>query len=166
MRALRGDDADALHPILSDAALMTWWSSAPQASVETTRDYITPRASDGPWRSWAITLDGSDTAIGWVSAGLRRAKVIELGYLLGRAHWGGGIAREAASGLLDYLFEVEGMRRVFADIDPDNRGSVALIEALGFKLEGVLREEWETHIGVRDSAIYGLLAREWAQRQH
>lgn len=142
---------------------MTWWSSAPQTSVEATRDYLTPRESDGPWRSWAITR-GDDVAIGWVSAGLRRAKVFELGYLLGRAHWGGGVAREAVAGLLDYLFEVEGVRRVFADIDTDNRASCTLVEALGFKLEGVLREEWETHIGVRDSAIYGLLAREWARK--
>ena len=45
--------------------------------------------------------------------------------------------------------------------DPENAASVALLGRLGFKLEGQLRGEWETHIGVRDSLIFGLLAEEW-----
>lgn len=63
--------------------------------------------------------------------------------------------------LISRLFGEEGQRRVFADVDPENVGSVRLLEALGFKLEGHLRQEWETHIGIRDSLIYGLLADEW-----
>ncbi len=52
-------------------------------------------------------------------------------------------------------------RRVMADTDPDNIGSIKLLEKLGFQREGYLREEWETHIGVRDSLIFGLLRNEW-----
>ena len=48
----------------------------------------------------------------------------------------------------------------FADVDPDNSASRRLLERLGFLLEGILREEWETHIGVRDTALYGLLKEE------
>jgi [ribosomal protein S5]-alanine N-acetyltransferase len=32
---------------------------------------------------------------------------------------------------------------------------------LGFRLEGQLRDEWKTHIGIRDSLIYAVLARDW-----
>ena len=53
------------------------------------------------------------------------------------------------------------MGKAVADTDPDNIGSNRLLERLGFKLEGHLRAEWETHIGVRDSLIWGLLAAEW-----
>jgi RimJ/RimL family protein N-acetyltransferase len=63
--------------------------------------------------------------------------------------------------VLDHLFGAEGRRRVFADTDPDNMASRRLLERLGFTLEGRLRAEWETHIGVRDSLIYGLLREEW-----
>jgi len=80
--------------------------------------------------------------------------------MLARAHWGGGIAAEAVGVVIDRIF-AEGQRRVFADTDPDNRPSRALLERLGFRLEGLLRAEWETHIGVRDTTLYGLLADEW-----
>jgi RimJ/RimL family protein N-acetyltransferase len=80
--------------------------------------------------------------------------------MLERAAWGSGIARAAVSGLITCLF-ARGQRRVFADTDPENIGSNRLLESLGFTLEGRLRGEWETHIGVRDTFIWGLLAEEW-----
>jgi ribosomal-protein-alanine N-acetyltransferase len=78
-----------------------------------------------------------------------------------RSAWGHGYAREGVSRLIDLLMHEEGQRRVFADTDPDNAASNALLAALGFRREGLLRAEWETHIGVRDTALWGLLAEEW-----
>lgn len=159
LRPLRIEDAEALYPTLSDAELMTWWSRAPLGSVEEVRSYFARH--DDAWRCWAIILAGEDTAIGWVAAGEKRqGGVTELGYILAREHWGRGIAREAVSAVIDQLF-AEGQRRVFADTDPENAASIALLERLGFRREGLLRAEWETHIGVRDSVILGLLKDEW-----
>lgn len=161
LRPMTVDDAEAMFPTLSDAELMTWWSSAPHTSVEETRAYFEPRVDRDGWRCWAITQSSNDTAIGWVAAGEKRqGGVSEIGYILARAHWGTGIAREAVSAVIDRLF-AEGQRRVFADTDPDNTASIALLERLGFQREGLLRAEWETHIGVRDSVILGLLKHEW-----
>ncbi|HVI99754.1 MAG TPA: GNAT family protein [Sphingomonas sp.] len=161
LRRLTVDDAEAMFPTLSDAALMTWWSRAPFANVEEVRDYFAPRTDMEGWRCWAITLAGEDTAIGWVAAGEKRqGGVTEIGYILARDHWGSGIAREAVSAVITQLF-AEGQRRVFADTDPENAASNALLERLGFRREGLLRGEWKTHIGIRDSVIWGLLAEEW-----
>lgn len=152
-------DAEALHPAYADHELMRWWSSAPHDTVEQTRADLAKEASE--WRVWAITLKGDDCAIGFVAAGEKRqGNVSEIGYMLLREHWGTGIAAEAVSGVIDRIF-AEGQRRVFADTDPDNVASRGLLEKLGFKLEGILRGEWETHIGVRDTALYGLLRDEW-----
>ena len=149
---------------MADAELMTWWSSAPHRTVEDTRADL-ERPSD-EWRRWIVTLKGDDAAIGFVAAGEKRqGRVSEIGYLLARDHWGQGIAREAVERVIEHLFAAEGQRRVFADTDPDNLGSRRLLERMGFQLEGVLRGEWETHIGVRDSVIYGLLKDEWAARR-
>lgn len=156
------DDADALFPCFADAEAMTYWSHAPHDSVEQTRaKFAEPFAE---WRAWAITLRGDDRAIGFVAIGERRPGVSEIGYMVGRAHWGSGIAREAVSVVLDQVLRVEGQRRVFADTDPENAASNGLLKALGFTLEGRLREEWETHLGVRDTFLWGLLASEWNAR--
>ena len=162
LRPLVAADADALHDIYGDAEAMTWWSHGPNATLEETRTQVAGRLIAGDWRGWAITLAGDDRAIGTLGAHEKRqGAVYEIGYSVARVHWGAGLATEAVSALLDLLFEVEGARRVFADTDPDNAASNAVLKKLGFTLEAVLREEWETHLGVRDSNIWGLLAREW-----
>ncbi len=156
------DDAEALFPSYSDVVLMTYWSHGPHASVEETRAKLAATSED--WRAWAITLAGDDTAIGFVAAVEKKPAVSDIGYMLARAHWGGGMAREAVGAVLDHLFRVEGHRRVFADTDPDNAASNGLLKSLGFTLEGRLREEWETHLGVRDTFLWGLLATDWIKR--
>jgi RimJ/RimL family protein N-acetyltransferase len=117
--------------------------------------------ADTDWRAWAITLKGDDTAIGTVACyEKRQGKVTEIGYVLRRDQWGRGYVTEAVAALIDLLF-AEGQRRIFADTDPDNAPSIAVLKRLGFTLEATLRAEWETHIGVRDSLIWGLLEDEW-----
>ena len=164
LRLLSPDDAEALHPTFADEALMTWWSSAAHADVAETRAYLAQegRADAMQWRGWAIVeRNAGDDAIGFVSTGERRAGVSEIGYMLARSHWGRGIAAEAVGRVIEHLFVDEGHRRIFADTDPENLYSRALLEKLGFEQEGLLRAEWETHIGVRDSVIYGLLKDQW-----
>ncbi|ODP36958.1 GNAT family N-acetyltransferase [Sphingomonas turrisvirgatae] len=162
LRPRRIEDADAMHPTMADPQVMQYWTGAPHESVEQTRaDFA---RSDPAWRGWAITLKGDDTAIGMVAAGEKRqGNVSELGYMLAPVHWGTGIAREAVSAVIDRIF-AEGQRKVFADTDPDNAASRGILERLGFRQEGYLRAEWETHLGVRDTTIYGLLREEWPGR--
>jgi len=163
IRPMRMEDAEALHAIYSDDAAMTWWSHGPYRTIDETRAKIARTIAPGDeWRAWSITRAGDDTAIGTLGTHERRlGQVVEISYSLARSHWGQGLAREAVSALLDRLFHAERVRRVFADTDPDNAASNALLKRLGFTLEGRLRAEWETHIGVRDTALWGLLSHEW-----
>lgn len=162
LRPRQASDADALFATMSDPEAMRWWSRAPFESVEELRaNFAADEASS--WQSWAIVKPGDDRAIGFVSAGQKREGVTEIGYLLTREAQGRGYASAAVTVLIDRLV-AQGQRRIFADIDPDNQPSIALMERLGFSLEGRLRAEWQTHIGLRDSLIYGLLAEEWVPR--
>jgi RimJ/RimL family protein N-acetyltransferase len=165
LRGLSIDDAAALHPMYADAEANHWGTHPAHTNLQETRDRLANSVTDAHWRAWAVTLKGSDTAIGTVACyEKRQGKVSEIGYSLCREHWGQGIAKEAVTALVDLLF-AEGQRRVFADTDPDNVASIALIESLGFVREARLRAEWETHIGVRDSLIFGMLADEWRARR-
>jgi len=60
----------------------------------------------------------------------------ELGWLLGREHWGRGFAVEAARRALAYAFDELGRDRVISLIRPGNHRSIRVAEALGERLAG------------------------------
>ncbi|MFS0738612.1 GNAT family protein [Sphingomonas sp. 1P06PA] len=153
LRPIARGDAEALFPLFSDPEAMRFWSSPPFSDVEALRAWISP--SD-EWPAWVMVEAGE--VVGRIAIGVRRPGVAEIGYALDRRAWGRGIAAEAVKAVIAHGFGAMGLRRIFADVDPDNIASIRLLERLGFALEGRLRAEWETHIGVRDSLIFGLLA--------
>ena len=85
----------------------------------------------------------------------------EIGYALGIAHRGQGYATEAARGLLAYAFAELGLHRVQATTRPDNRGSWRVMERLGMRREGHLREATFSEGAWTDELIYGILAGEF-----
>ncbi|QCU79542.1 N-acetyltransferase [Citricoccus sp. SGAir0253] len=87
---------------------------------------------------------------------------------LGEVSWvfdpdagGRGLATEAAGALLDLAFGHYGMHRVRARMDARNTASARLCERLGFRREGLLRQDWLIKGEWTDTLVYGLLAAEW-----
>jgi ribosomal-protein-alanine N-acetyltransferase len=171
VRPLQPADAPALFAIHADPEFARFWSSPPWTALAQAEQLIAQDQIDlatgehirlGIVRKEDGALLGSCTLFK-IHEGNRRA---ELGYGLGPAFWGAGYAQEAVRALLDFGFADAaagglGLHRVEADIDPDNQGSAKLLERLGFSLEGRLRERWIVAGVVSDSAIYGLLQRDW-----
>lgn len=50
---------------------------------------------------------------------------------------------------------------MYGDCDPRNRGSSRVMEKLGMRLEGHLRQNWFIKGEWCDSLIYSVLAHEW-----
>ena len=71
---------------------------------------------------------------------------------------------EALLALLDCGFGMLDLNRVEADIDPRNTGSQRSLDRLGFQREGLLRERWIVSGEVSDTALHGLLRRDWLAR--
>lgn len=90
---------------------------------------------------------------------------VELGYALGREHWRQGVAGEALRAVLSHAFTALQVRRVEAEVNPDNTASNALLVSLGFAREGFLRERWVAKGVTYGVNVYGLLAHEWAQNE-
>jgi len=74
----------------------------------------------------------------------------ELGWMLGRAHWGKGYATEGARRALAFAFNELDQRRVISLIRPDNAPSVRVAERLGERLEGQV-----TLFG-QEALVYGI----------
>ena len=100
---------------------------------------------------------GTCTLFRW-EARHRRA---EIGFALGRARQGKGFGTEAVGLLVAFAFQVLGLHRLEADADPRNEPSLRLLERLGFRREGYLRERYHVNGEVQDSVLLGLLRPEW-----
>ncbi len=64
-------------------------------------------------------------------------KSIEIGYFLGEAHWGKGIATLAVGLLLQYIKMNFDVFRVYAEVFGHNIASMKVLEKNGFHLEGI-----------------------------
>ena len=169
LRPLRETDAEALFGIFSDERVMRYWSTPPWTSREPAQDMI---ATDMAHTTrdhlrLGIELVESGLVLGTcslfsINSACRRA---EVGYGLGSFAWGQGYMHEALQALLDFGFGELDLNRVEADIDPRNSASARTLERLGFTQEGYLRERWIVAGEISDTALYGLLRREWREQQ-
>lgn len=70
---------------------------------------------------------------------------------------GQGVATEAVSLLVRYLFETKPVNRIRLVIHPDNTASRRLAEKCGFRHEGTARGAWYHKGAHRDVEIYAIL---------
>ncbi|MDR0268547.1 GNAT family N-acetyltransferase [Paenibacillus sp.] len=85
----------------------------------------------------------------------------EIGCELSRPYWGCGYMRESVGLVIDYAFEDMGLNRLEALTDPRNERAGRLFQALGFTLEGRLKEYRHTESGFVDANLHALLRHEW-----
>lgn len=165
LRPLTQADVGPLFEIHSDPEAMRYWSAPAWTSDERGRAMLArdldPELTDH--LRLGIETSSSGRLVGTCSffkidAQCRRA---ELGYMLASQAWGHGYMQEALGAFIDYGFAELALNRIEADTDPRNERSMRLLEKLKFVKEGHFRERWIVGEEVCDSAMYGLLRREW-----
>lgn len=166
LRPHREDDLQDFFALYADPQVMRYWSFPAWTDIDQARErFEGALAANDPTRllCWAVADADSDRLVGGVTlfAINREQGRAEIGYALHSSQWGRGHARNALRQVLDHAFGALALRRVEADIDPRNQASCRLVERLGFQREGLLRERWHVAGELQDTAMYGLLAREW-----
>jgi [ribosomal protein S5]-alanine N-acetyltransferase len=167
LRWMTRKDAGALYEIFSHPEVVRYWSTGPmqrKSDALLLLQDIREEHAAGRLHEWGLTTGEADRIIGTCTlfALDRSNRRAEVGFALAREWWGRGLMRDGLATLLDFAFETLGLRRIEADVDPRNRLSAELLERLGFKREGTMRERWNVGGEVQDAAIYGLLAREYS----
>jgi ribosomal-protein-alanine N-acetyltransferase len=168
LRWISAEDVDDVYTIYSDPEVMRYWSTPPLADRNAASKLVSEIQESFKRREllkWGIALRKDDTLIGSVTLfhpdfTHRRA---EIGYALGRAHWGQGYMLETLKAVLTYAFEVLEFHRIEADVDPRNVASIRTLERLGFQREGYLRERWQVNGEIQDALFYGLLRPDWEE---
>ena len=78
---------------------------------------------------------------------------------------GNGYATEATALCLDHAFNDRGLHKVFARVFEHNDASMRVLESLGFRQEGCLREQDYIRGEYRDTYLFGLLNDEWTDNR-
>ena len=87
----------------------------------------------------------------------------ELGYWLGKPYWNQGYTTEAALAILQYGFETFGLNRIYASHLSRNPASGRVMQKIGMRYEGCLRQHVKKWSVYEDLERYGILRSEWAQ---
>lgn len=81
----------------------------------------------------------------------------EIAYWVGEEYWGNGYATEAAKAMLEFAFMEKQYNKVFARYFDSNPASGKVIEKIGMKKEGVLRDQVMKDNEYIDLVYYGIL---------
>ncbi len=170
LRRLQKSDLDAFVAIRNDLELARYQSwhaldhAAAQAFIEETSK--AEPGTRGEWFQFAIALRTTNELIGDCALHIKQEdpRQAEIGFTLARHAQGQGLASEAVSALLTYVFQRLAVHRVVAICDVRNRGSFTLLERLGLRREAhTLHSYW--HKGSwTDEYHYAVLHDEWVHR--
>lgn len=113
-----------------------------------------------PARGVAVAVEHDGVVIGDIAIWLADdtdAKA-EIGWVFSPQVAGRGLATEAASALIDAVFDTYPLHRHEAQMDARNVASARLCERLGMTREAHLRQDWWSKGEWTDTVKYGLLA--------
>ena len=117
---------------------------------------------------FAVTLKPTGQLIG--NCGVRRdsaeAQEADIGYELDPRFWGSGYATEAARAILHFGFRQMNVHRVTAWCVADNTASAHVLEKLGMRQEGRLREHQYFKGRSWDTLLYAILYDEWQAHEN
>ncbi len=172
LRDFVADDWRAVQAYQSDARYFRYnpWTERPEAEVrEFVQKFINHQTQD-PRRKFqlAITLPESGPLIG--NVGIRRKAENEweadMGYELDPNYWGLGYATEAARAIVTFGFHELNLHRISAECRAENTASVHVLEKLGMRREGHLRENEYFQERWWDTLVYGLLEQDRHNDEH
>ncbi|MFE6101486.1 GNAT family N-acetyltransferase [Streptomyces laurentii] len=141
LRRWREEDVAPLAAIHADPEVMRWIRDGGVRDERQTRDGI--RAWEGEWESRGFGLFAVEVRATGELAGFTGLSVphflpevlpaVEVGWRLGRAHWGRGLATEAAAAAVRFGFEERGLERIVSIAQVGNDASERIMTKLGMR---------------------------------
>jgi [ribosomal protein S5]-alanine N-acetyltransferase len=160
LRPWRVDDLDSLVRHADDREVwLTLRDRFPHPyTVDAGRAWLAAASAEDPPTALAIEVGGA--AIGGIGVVLGvdvNHHAGEIGYWLGRAWWGRGLATASVSHFVPWAARTFGLSRLFAEVFETNPSSMRVLEKCGFQREGVLRSHAHKDGRYLDQVVYGIV---------
>jgi len=112
-----------------------------------------------------VCLKGTDTVIGLyqVRSLTSGFDIAEWGFAIGSDYWGTGIFADGAHLVLDFAFDVLGVRRLEAKAAVKNGRGNGALQKLGAVQEAVLRRSFLRNGVYMDQAYWTIFAAAWSE---
>jgi ribosomal-protein-alanine N-acetyltransferase len=162
LRELWASDARALFALVSPAELsrFTWPPPTTVDGFHHFIDWAVAQRRAGSYACFAVTLDGTDAPIGIFQ--LRELEPgfgsAEWGFVLRAEHRGTGVFQEGARLVMDFAFDIVGVRRLEARAPVRNGRGNGALRKLGAVKEGLLRRSCNRGGEYQDEFLWTLLA--------
>ncbi len=117
---------------------------------------------------WGIFSGGTHIGNVSTSSWSQENHWIDLSFLVGDSnYWGKGIATTAVAAAVNYFFDRTSYRRIIGGASSGNIGSIKVMENVGMKLEGRLREQayYPALERYMDDMRFGILKDEWRTKK-
>lgn len=145
LEPLRVEHATEMAPLLEDPALHTFVGGEPATPAQLRQIYALQAAGRSPdgteqWVTWVLRRRDTQEAAGFVQATITREDAVlvaEAAWVVALPHQGRGLAREAATAMVDWL-SMAGAGRVIAHVHPDHMASNGIAAAVGLHPTGTI----------------------------
>jgi [ribosomal protein S5]-alanine N-acetyltransferase len=171
LRSFQSEDAPAVARLAGakEIAATTVHIPYPYAEKDA-QEFFANAARDfraGRSATFAICVASTGELCGAVGLHIAEAnRHAELGYWIGVPFWGNGYATEAAGAAVAFGFETLNLNRIFAHHFAGNIASQRVLEKIGMRREGRLRQHAQKWGQFIDVESYGLLAEEFRTRKN
>jgi RimJ/RimL family protein N-acetyltransferase len=141
MRRWREDDIAPMTAVNADPEVMRWIRDGSVRDEQQTRSGI--QAWESEWESedfglFALEIRSTGELAGFTGLSVpdflpEVLPAVEVGWRLGRSHWGQGLATEAAAAAVRFGFEQRGLERIVSIAQVGNDASERIMTKLGMR---------------------------------
>lgn len=143
LRRWREEDVAPMAAVNADPEVMRWIRDGSVRDERQTRDGIAAWEHD--WETdgfglFALEIRATGRLAGFTGLAVPRflpevLPAVEIGWRLGRDHWGQGLATESAQAVAAFGFEDRGLERIVSIAQVGNAASERIMVKLGMRLE-------------------------------
>ncbi len=161
------DDAKELQRLIGDRAIADTTSNIPHPYEDGMAEEWISRRQETFERGVSVEFAITHREQGFLMGGIGlmidgEHERAEVGYWIGKSYWNNGYCTEAAQAVLKYGFEVLVLNRIYTTHMTRNPASGRVLQKIGMKHEGTLRQHVEKWGKFEDMEAYGILRSEYA----
>ncbi|HET7656666.1 MAG TPA: GNAT family protein [Bacillales bacterium] len=169
LRKLTMDDAEDLFEYSSEPEVSKYLPWETHRTIGDSKEFISmvlELYETGQLAPWGIMLKENEKLVGTIDFvhWLPKHHRAEISFVLSKKFWGNGYILEATRRLLCFGFEQMELQKIEALSMIENVQSQRVLQKLGMRFEGVLRNHWWVKDRFRDIVQYSILKKEFMEK--